>query len=165
MKIPNRFTGSTIYEADVPTMRELAEKAVREGVSLDGASLDGASPDGASLVGGEKLTGYRPVLLIGPLGSRNAYLTIFRTDKGLRVRAGCFFGDAATFLAKVAATHGDRPHGRDYRAAMALAVTVLGEDVPATEPTKGDPPVVLAADGVPNDGRPPAQVLESTVEG
>ena len=110
------------------------------GARLDGASLVGASLDGASLVGarlvgarlvearldgprGEKLTlvGLRPVLQLGPLGSRCATLLAFLTDAGAYVRAGCFWGALDAFRAAVAETHGaDSVHAQEYAAAIAL---------------------------------------------
>ena len=68
--------------------------------------------------------------MMGPIGSRNDTLTVFRTDAGLRVQTGCFFGTDAEFLAGVAETHGDSRHGSDYRAALALTVQMLAEDAP-----------------------------------
>ena len=98
------------------------------GANLGGASLGGAYLGGASLGGDTKLTGPRPIVMMGPIGSRNDTLTVFRTDAGLRVQTGCFFGTDAEFLAGVAETHGDSRHGSDYRAALALTVQMLAED-------------------------------------
>ena len=115
------------------------------GANLVGARLDGANLDGAHLTGAN-LVGDRPILQLGPLGSRSGYLVVYRTDKGLRVRAGCFFGDVITFLGLVATTHGNGQHARDYRAAVAFAAGVLGvgenpakprrSRKPAAKPTK-----------------------------
>jgi uncharacterized protein YjbI with pentapeptide repeats len=88
--------------------------------NLDGANLDGAYLARANLGGGEVLIGERPVIQIGPIGSRSAYFVAYLTDKGLRLRAGCFFGDLSKFEAKLDAEHGDGPHGREYRAALEL---------------------------------------------
>jgi uncharacterized protein YjbI with pentapeptide repeats len=91
---------------------------------LAGADLAGAYLAGANLTraNGQKhtLIGNRPVLVIGPLGSRCAYLTTFMTDAGVYVRAGCFWNTLDAFKAAVAETHGDNNHGREYRAAIAL---------------------------------------------
>ena len=84
--------------------------------SLAGASLDGASLDDRKL----KLRGARPILQIGPLGSRCAYLIAYLTDLGVRVRAGCWFGSLDDFRAAVAATHGNNEHGREYAAAIKM---------------------------------------------
>jgi hypothetical protein len=99
-----------------------------DGANLDGANLAGANLDGAymaraNLDGGEKLVGDRPIVQVGPIGSRGAYLVAFITDNGLRVRAGCFFGSLDDFRAKVAETHGDNKHGREYTAAIAMIET------------------------------------------
>jgi hypothetical protein len=99
------------------------------GANLTDADLAGANLAGADLAGanltranGQKhtLIGNRPVLVIGPLGSRCAYLTTFMTDAGVYVRAGCFWNTLDAFKAAVAETHGDNNHGREYRAAIAL---------------------------------------------
>ena len=67
--IKHRWTGTTLYECDVPAeysgmaMRHALESAVRDGARLDGARLVGARLDGASLVGaslvGARLDGAR----------------------------------------------------------------------------------------------------------
>ena len=92
------------------------------GANLGGADLGGADLGGANLrgayLGGCKLVGNRPVLQIGPIGSRDDYLIAYLTDKGVRLRAGCFFGTTAEFAAKLPDTHGENDHGREYRAAL-----------------------------------------------
>jgi len=67
---------------------------------------------------GYALVGRRPVLQLGPLGSRSATLIAFRTGKGLMVRAGCFFGTADQFVDAVRETHEDSTHAADYMAAL-----------------------------------------------
>jgi hypothetical protein len=49
-------------------------------------------------------------------------LLAFSTDKGLRLRAGCFFGSVAEFKAKLKQTHGDKgnKHAKEYLAALDL---------------------------------------------
>src|SRR5574337_848123 len=98
--------------------------------NLDGANLDWANLaranlaranlDGANLDGKEKLIGKRPILQIGPIGSRCAYLQAFITDGGIRIRAGCFFGSKERFVEKVQAIHGDNDHAAEYMAALSL---------------------------------------------
>lgn len=99
------------------------------GANLARANLAGANLAGACLAGayladadGQKLTliGDRPVLVLGPLGSRCAYLTTFLADAGVYVRAGCFWNTLDAFKAAVTATHGDNNYGLEYRAAIAL---------------------------------------------
>ena len=67
------LNGCVLFEADIPAdtpsglaMRAALEKAVSAGAYLDGANLDGANLTGANLVGN------RPILQIGPIGSRCA---------------------------------------------------------------------------------------------
>ena len=68
-------------------------------------------------------------LVIGPIGSRNAFTTFFRTkERNIKVVCGCFFGTIDEFLAKVEQTHGDSKHAKVYRAAVEVALAQL-EDV------------------------------------
>ena len=90
------------------------------GANLTDANLTGADLTDAYLRDGEKLIGERPVFMTGPIGSRCDYLTAYLTDKGIRLRAGCFFGDIDTFRNKLESTHGDNDHAAEYRAALAL---------------------------------------------
>ena len=86
---------------------------------LSGAWLRGANLRGADL-SGDKLIGSRPVLQIGPIGSRADYLVAYITDTGIQIGAGCFYGTLDKFRASCAETHGDSIHGREYAAAIQL---------------------------------------------
>ena len=116
-----------------------------DGASLAGASLVGASLAGASLAGarlvGERLAGERPILQIGPIGSRSDYLLAFLTNAGVMVRAGCFYGMRDEFAVRVAKEHGDNVHGREYVAALAMidAHAALWMPAPAVEPQSAQP--------------------------
>jgi len=88
------------------------------GADLSGADLSGADLSGAIVADGYALVGRRPVLQVGPLGSRSATLIAFRTDKGLMLRTGCFFGTADQFVDAVRKTHEDSTHAADYMAAL-----------------------------------------------
>ena len=90
------------------------------GSILRGAHLRGADLRGANLGAEEKLIGDRPVFMVGPIGARCDYLTAYLTDKGIHLRAGCFFGDVDTFRAKLEETHGDSDYAAEYQAALAL---------------------------------------------
>jgi uncharacterized protein YjbI with pentapeptide repeats len=90
------------------------------GAYLAGANLAGANLAGAYLAGGEILKGERPILQIGPIGSRCAYFAAFLTDKGLRLRAGCFFGSREEFEKQLDETHEENDHAKEYKAALAL---------------------------------------------
>ena len=90
------------------------------GANLTGADLTDAYLIGANLTGGEKLIGDRPVFMTGPIGSRCDYLIAYLTDKGVRLLAGCFFGDIDTFRNELELTHGDNDHAAEYRAALVM---------------------------------------------
>jgi len=104
-------------------------RANLDGAYLSRANLDGANLDGANLVGayldgayldGKKLIGNRPILMIGPIGSRCSYFTSYITDAGVMLRAGCFFGTVQEFKAKLIQEHGENNHRKEYEAALLL---------------------------------------------
>ena len=86
------LSGADLRDADLRDA-DLSGADLR-GAYLSDAYLRGANLSGADLRGaylrGAKLVGDRPVLMIGPVGSRSDYLTAYVTDAGVRVRAGCF---------------------------------------------------------------------------
>ncbi len=64
----------------------------------------------------------RHVLVIGPIGSRNAFTTFYHdNDNEITVQCGCFIGKIDKFLEKVAQTHGDSKYAQVYRKAVELA--------------------------------------------
>ena len=117
-QIKHRYTNTVLFECDVPYDVQASGMAVR--YTLEKAVKDGAYLGGADLDGEEKLIGDRPVFMVGPIGTRCDYLTAYLTDKGIHLRAGCFFGDVDTFRAKLEETHGDNDHAAEYRAALTL---------------------------------------------
>lgn len=99
------------------------------GANLRGADLRGADLRGANLCGADgktiTLIGDRPVLQIGPIGSRSDVLVAFLTDAGTYVRTGCYFGLLAEFKRAVRVTHAksNPAHYVEYHAAIALIET------------------------------------------
>ena len=89
--------------------------------NLDGANLAGANLAGAYLDGNANLIGERPVFQIGPIGSRSDFFTVYITDQGLWFDAGCQRQiTREAFEARLAKTHVDNKHAKEYRAALAL---------------------------------------------
>jgi len=140
-QIKNRYTNAVLFECDVPeshsgmAMRYALEKATQSGANLSdanlsganlsgaylsGANLRGANLSGANLSDNSKIIGKRPVFIIGPIGSRCDYLTSYMTDSGVKIQAGCFFGDLEKFESAVKETHGSKIHGKEYTAAIAM---------------------------------------------
>jgi uncharacterized protein YjbI with pentapeptide repeats len=113
-EIKRWITGSVLFTLECGSLKLCVEAAVEAGANLDGANLRGANLDGA------KLIGKRPILQIGPLGSRCDYLVSYITDAGIKVQAGCFFGSLAEFAQKVKDTHGENEYGREYAAAIVM---------------------------------------------
>ena len=134
IKIKHRYTDAVLFEHETTDDRiasGLATRDALEAASKAGANLAGAKLDGANLarayLAGAKLVGTRPVLMIGPIGSRSAYLTAYSTDKGLRILTGCFFGSDAEFAAAVEKTHAsNEEHLTAYRAALVFIRATMG---------------------------------------
>lgn len=88
--------------------------------NLGSANLRSANLRSANLGESGKLTGDRPFFQVGPIGSRQDVLAAFQTEKGVFLRAGCFFGTVEEFNAKLQDEHGDNAHAVEYRAALVL---------------------------------------------
>ena len=114
-EIKHRFTKRVLFSLETDSFKLCVEAAVKSGANLSGANLYRANLDDKSA-----LRGLRPILQIGPLGSRCAYLVAYLTDKGIRIRAGCFFGGRAEFEKAVIETHGDGIYAKEYHAALAM---------------------------------------------
>ena len=147
IEIKSRFDALVLFahEAEGNTMRITVEAAVNARVNLRGAYLGGAYLRGADLgradlrgadLGGKKLVGDRPVLQIGPVGSRDDYLLAFLTDSGIKLTAGCWHGSRDEFAVAVAETHGDNVHAQEYRAALAVIDAHAALWTPAIESEK-----------------------------
>ena len=115
IQIKNRWTGSVMfkYEKEGNTIKDTLIEAVKRGADLEGADLRGADLRGADLEDWGKL---QDILITGPLGSRKAYTTCYKTDKGVFVQCGCFRGTLDEFVAKVKQTYDGNNHERDYLA-------------------------------------------------
>ena len=124
IEITSRYDGRTRWSGEAESVKAAVEAAVKAGTYLAGANLRGANLRGADLYGanlyGKKLAGARPLIQIGPIGSRSDYLLAFITDKGVMIRAGCFFDTRDQFELQLAKTHGDNQYAQEYRAALAL---------------------------------------------
>ena len=90
------------------------------GAYLRGADLGGADLDGAKLADDLTLVGDRPVMMLGPIGSRSDMFVGYVTNQGLRVRAGCFFGAPEEFTSALEAEHGTNAFAREYLRALEL---------------------------------------------
>ena len=161
-EIRHRYTDAVLYTGGGEMLRDVLVAAVRSGAdlrsadlsgaylggaylrgadlsgaNLSGAYLSGADLSGANLSGadlsGRKLIGYRPVLQIGPIGSRSDYLVAYLTDAGVAIRAGCFAGSLDEFRAACVKTHGDSAHGREYAAAISMIEAHADLWTPAAE--------------------------------
>ena len=115
--------GADLYVADLygANLREAdLGEADLYGADLRGADLYGANLRGANLGEKGRLIGERPFFTLGPIGSRDDYVQAWGTDKGLMIRAGCFFGSRNEFITALNNAHGDSVHRQEYRAALVL---------------------------------------------
>ncbi|MBR4040854.1 MAG: pentapeptide repeat-containing protein [Bacteroidaceae bacterium] len=91
------------------------------GANLDEAILVGVNMHEVNLGGacigewGELYDGTSDILIVGPLGRRKGYTTIYHTEKGLFVQCGCFHGSMEQFELAVKEIHGNSKHARDYQ--------------------------------------------------
>ena len=76
----------------------------------------------AKVYGNAKVFSTDHVLVIGAIGSRNDFTTVFRDkDNEITVKCGCFLGKIDKFLEKVTQTHKDTKHTLAYRTAVEVA--------------------------------------------
>ena len=120
IKIKNRWNGEVLYSGEHADLR---------GANLTGAHLTGAKVG----KGGDEATlaGSRPVVQIGPIGSRSDWLLVFWCgDAGVRISTGCQQQiTEAYFLERLAYAHGEGDqaniHAQHYIEAMAFAKRLL----------------------------------------
>ena len=150
-EIKSRFSGAVLFSLETESIKLCVEAAVKSRADLRGANLDGADLYGANLCGADLrgaylrgaylrgadlrgaklkygdidlvLVGERPILQLGPMGSRSDYLLAFITDGGVYVRAGCFWDTLEHFAAAVKEQHGTNVHAVEYKAAISLIKT------------------------------------------
>ena len=154
IEIKSRWGGEVLYSGEHASLKEAAEAAVKAcanlcdadlgGANLYGANLRGANLYGADLCdanlagakvgkGGDEATlvGSRPVVQIGPIGSRNDWFLVFWCgDAGVRISAGCQKQISESyFLRRLADAHGEGDqaniHAQHYIEALAFAKRLL----------------------------------------
>ena len=139
IEIKNRWNGEVLYSGEHASLKEAAEAAVKACANLCDADLCGADLRGADL-GGAKvgagddeaaLAGSRPVVQIGPIGSRDDWLLVFWCgDAGVRISTGCQNQiTEGRFLERLAYAHGEGEqaniHAQHYIEALAFAKRLL----------------------------------------
>ena len=139
IEIKSRWTGAVLYSGEHADVKEAVEAAVKAGADLGGANLRDAYLDGAYLAGAKvgagddeaALVGLRPIVQIGPIGSRSDWLLVFWCgDAGVRISVGCQQQiTEAYFLARLAEAHGEGEqaniHAQHYLEALAFAKRLL----------------------------------------
>ena len=132
MKVLNTHTNEVIYEAYLPTIREVVEKAVNERANLRGANLKGANLRGANLKGAnlEEANLYRANLYGANLYGADLYgadleeaknILVFKSNSSgrlfyivngdeIKVKAGCFWGTIQELKDKIAEQHSKETH-------------------------------------------------------
>ena len=88
--------------------------------NLSRTDLSRADLSGACLQEGIELIGDRPIFAVGPIGSRSDFMQAWLTDKGVLIQTGCFLGTHDEFIKKLAKTHSDNIHAKEYLAALVL---------------------------------------------
>ena len=101
-------------------------RANLDGANLCRANLCGADFTCANLLGANlgdwgNLSSVEDILIVGSIGSRNGYTTIYHTNKGVFVQCGCFNGTLDEFSAKVKKTHSGTKYESDYLALIEFA--------------------------------------------
>ena len=78
--------------------------------------------DDAWVSGNAEVFNTRHFFVQGPIGSRDGYVTFYRTkDDTVEVRCGCFSGSLQEFVNQVEETHGGSRYEKEYKLAAELA--------------------------------------------
>lgn len=78
--------------------------------------------DDAWVFGNAEVFNTRHFFVQGPIGSRNGFITFYRTkDNTVEVRCGCFSGSLQKFVDRVEETHGGSRYEKEYKLAAELA--------------------------------------------
>ena len=78
--------------------------------------------DDAWFSGNAEVFNTRHFFVQGPIGSRNGFITFYRTkDNTVEVRCGCFSGSLQKFVDRVEETHGGSRYEKEYKLAAELA--------------------------------------------
>lgn len=81
------------------------------------------------ICGAAKICGYGDYIVIGPIGSRNAYATFYRREDGeIMVVCGCFHDILAVFEKRVVKIHGNNQYGKDYMATIDYVRKVMKKE-------------------------------------
>ena len=75
----------------------------------------------AHVFGNARVSGDADWMIVGPIGSRDGYITIFREPNRIAVVCVCFYGSLDEFAAQVVKTHGDNQHAKAYLAMIEMA--------------------------------------------
>ena len=76
----------------------------------------------ARVFGNAEVFNTRHFFVQGPIGSRDGYVTFYRTkDDTVEVRCGCFSGSLQEFVNQVEETHGGSRYEKEYKLAAELA--------------------------------------------
>ena len=76
----------------------------------------------AKVSGNAEVFNTRHFFVQGPIGSRNEFVTFYRTkDNTVGVRCGCFSGSLQEFVNQVERTHGGSRYEKEYKLAAELA--------------------------------------------
>ena len=144
IEIKNRWNEAVLYSGEHVDVKEAVEAAVKAGANLIRANLSGANLiraylSDANLRGAKvgagadeaALVGLRPIVQIGPIGSRNDWLTVFWCgDADVRISTGCQQQITEEyFLGRLAYAHGEGEqaniHAKHYIEALAFAKRLL----------------------------------------
>lgn len=76
----------------------------------------------AKVCGNAEVSNTRHFFVQGPIGSRNDFVTFYRTTNNtVGVRCGCFSGSLQKFVDRVEETHGGSRYEKEYKLAAELA--------------------------------------------
>ena len=118
IEIKHKLLGSVLFEFEKEnnSIKDTLIEAIKKGADLRGADLYDANLRGANLYGANLRSACKieDWMCFDNIGSRKSRTLFFKTDNGVFVQCGCFFGDLEKFVTKVKETHSGNKYERDY---------------------------------------------------
>lgn len=110
--------GTTLCDANMrgANMRGAnIRSATLSGVYLSGAYISGVIIGKDSFGANLYINDVGCICIVGPIGSRLDYTTAYKTDKGIYIKCGCFFGTIEDFEKAVEDTHKGNEYEKPYK--------------------------------------------------
>jgi len=107
------FRGADFQGADL-------QGADFQGADFQGADFRGANLQGADFRWAKSKIEILDFMSVSRIGSFDRTTLFFKTEKGIFVQCGCFYGSEKEFKKSITKTHGNNQYAKEYKATLKL---------------------------------------------